>query len=720
MLCADKQPVGFRGTSWGSTPLNMVVEMLEIALNIVWGLRRFAAICIAAVAVIEMSAAEPKTTDKGEFKLPPIFSDHMVLQQGAVIPVWGVGPNFNFRLSCRIGDTVTWTQTDSKIKSGHGWDLKFYLPPLKAGGPYEMVITNETTKATLVIRDVMIGEVWLASGQSNMAFSMRQFNQTLPKAEIPALRIFNGKKWIVANKDSVQNLSALATLFGCALNSRLNVPVGILSLSCGGTYAENWMSRGALKACDATRKWTDDYELGLSNPAVWAPNPKRPKDPIPDTGPSKETRDWAKTDFAAADWQDVDEPADFTMAFGRPFNGAVWFRKTVEIPEKWAGRDLLLKLPAIDKHDITWFDGVEVGRTGKDFEWEMWNVKREYTVPGQLVKPGRRTIAVRIWSFKLGGGFMTGADHFSIGPKDADDRIDLEGTWRARIERDIGNLTDNLTINRRPYGDGLSFVRPSSWFDSTLKPIIPYAMRGAVWYQGESNADNLPHARGYGATLGAMIADWRAQWGLGDFPVGVVQLPSFQPARRFLPDCAWAEVRDGQFAVSRSVRNVGLVSALDLGEECNIHPADKLSVANRLCRWAMAEVYGKGEDRPYTGPRFLSGEIEAGGGVRIRFTEAEGGIIATGPVECCVIRGADGVWHPAKVSVDNETLLVAAPEVSDPCEVRYAWAGSPIGATLRGKASNIPVFPFRWVKPATAPINARSSSNASGVSDGKR
>ena len=154
MLCADKRPVGFRGTSWGSAPLNMVVEMLEIALNIVWGLRRFAAICIAAVAVIEMSAAEPKTTDKGEFKFPPIFSDHMVLQQGAVIPVWGVGPNFNFRLSCRIGDTVTWTQTDSKIKSGHGWDLKFYLPPLKAGGPYEMVITNETTKATLVIRDV--------------------------------------------------------------------------------------------------------------------------------------------------------------------------------------------------------------------------------------------------------------------------------------------------------------------------------------------------------------------------------------------------------------------------------------------------------------------------------------------------------------------------------------------------------------------------------------
>ena len=187
---------------------------------------------LAAATALGAPANSPAQT---EFHLPPVFSDHMVLQQGAVIPVWGVGPNFNYRLSCRIGDTVTWTQTDAKIQSEHGWDLKFYLPPLKAGGPYEMVFSNETSHATLVIHDGMVGEVWLASGQSNMAFSMRQFNQTLPEAEIPALRLFDGRKWIVADTNSVQNLSAIATYFGRALNRRLNVPVGILSLSCGGT-----------------------------------------------------------------------------------------------------------------------------------------------------------------------------------------------------------------------------------------------------------------------------------------------------------------------------------------------------------------------------------------------------------------------------------------------------------------------------------------------------
>lgn len=658
--------------------------------------KRMILLFVAILAGDALAAAD------SEFHLPPVFSDHAVLQQGVVIPVWGDGPNMAWRLSCRVGNVETWTHTDigCPVASRAGsWEMKFYLPPLKPGGPYEMVLSNLVTHASHVVRDVYVGEVWLASGQSNMAFTMKDTGNVFPESRIEFLRIFDGRKWVVADTNSVMRKSAVATYFGYELQKAHGGAVGVLSLSCGGTLAENWMSRGALKRCPTTRAWTDEYELGQSLPETWVDEPKPPKEEPLDPGPAPETRDWAKLDFPASDWVKGDMPDQLPPVLGFPFNGAGWVRKQIEIPEEWAGRDLLLRLPAIDKHDITFFNGVEVGRTGKGLEWECWETKRVYSVPGKLVKAGRAVLAIRIWSHVYGLGFSTGADHFSIAPKEGGDAaLQLEGEWLVKMEVNVGNRSDDVRPKRRAYVDGPSYVKPSVWYDRALKPVIPFPIRGAVWYQGESNVGNVQQARDYRMTLAAMIRDWRDQWGLGDFPVGIVQLANFFFVRKHVVDCPWAELRFAQLQASRDIPNCGLVNAIDLGEELSIHPKNKRDVGRRLVRWAMSEVYGDRSFAPYTGPRYLSGSVEDGAKVRIRFSETEGGLVRTAPVECAFIRAADGVWHSAEVAVDGETLLVSSPDVLEPVEVRYAWSQNPIGATLRGKTSGLPVFPFRWQK----------------------
>ena len=632
-----------------------------------------------------------------EFELAPVFCDHMVLQQGVVVPVWGIGPSGKgCRLSCRVGDAVTWAYADPAVPRGvDRAEVVFLLPPMEAGGPYEMVLSNELSGASQVIHDVWVGEVWLASGQSNMAFKMKDAKPGFGDAPCERLRLYRDGRWDIATPKDVATHTAVGAFFGRGLVEALDRPVGILDLSWGGSYAENWMSRGALLQCPTTRADTMAYERLQSDPGNWTEDTSWSAPDPEDTGPAPETRDWAQPNLDVSDWIEADEPTDFDYSFGFHFNGAAWFRREIEIPPEWAGRDLVLALPAIDKHDITWFNGVEVGRTGKGFETEFWDKPRTYVVPGRIVKAGRAVVAIRIWSFKFCAGFVTGIRHFSIGPEGAAKPIELEGVWRAKIERNAGDFGYVRDRKRRMSPDCPAVFRPHSFYDSLLRPVIPYAMRGAVWYQGESNTLSVEAARAYRTTLAAMIDDWRRQWGLGDFPVGIVQLASHKPLRRFARNDPWAEVRDSQSAVSREVPNVGLVNAIDLGDEMNIHPANKLAVGERLCRWALADVYGR-KDLVPTGPRLESGEVGADGCVRLRFTDARGGISATGPVECCYLRGKDGEWRQAAVAIEGETLVVSAPGVADPVEVRYAWAGSPAGATLRGKESGIPVFPFRW------------------------
>lgn len=666
-----------------------------------------AAIGAVCAATAPDAAAETDYAKAGanEFKLAPVFCDHMVLQQGVVIPVWGEGPNAAYRISVSIAGKTTWAHSENWHHidgiSTYRNTFRAYLPPMEAGGPYELIVSNEQSHAYVSIKDVYIGEVWLASGQSNMAFKMPQAKPGWDDKDIPLLRVYNGGwnkgAWKTCTPESVKGMTAVGTFFGRNIQEKLGCAVGILDLSCGGTLAENWTSRAGLMSNPVTRKFIEDYELGQSDPSRWEPTASVPKDTL-DPGRDPKTADWAKPGIDISKWQKCDMPGSYKSVYKRAFNGSVWFRKDVDIPEAWAGKDLVLRLPKIDKHDISYFNDTEVGRTGKDLEWKCLDELRVYKVPGTLVKAGKNTIAVRIWSYAYASGFVSGETHFSIGPESGEEKsIRLGGEWFARIENDIGNAGDDISPKARTYPDANLFTQPSSWYRKMLEPVIPYPIKGAVWYQGCSNADSVEQARRYEETLKSMISDWRYQWGLGDFPVGIVMIANYMNGRYHEVESPWAELKDCQLRASRSIPNTGLICTMDLGDELNIHPLKKKPVGERLGRWALDRVYGKGDGKPYTAPRYLSGGIEGAGKVRFRFTEAEGGIIADGPVECCYVKDVDGNWHQGDVEIDGETIVVSCGKVAEPCEIRYAWAGFPLGATLKGKATGLQVFPFRWI-----------------------
>lgn len=639
-------------------------------------------------------------------QLAPLFGDHAVLQRGKTIPIWGEGSQPRAKLACRLGNAVTWTRAN-----GDG-TFVFYLPPQEAGGPYELSVTNETrvgkapsAEVFVCSKDVYVGEVWLCSGQSNMALDMRQANPGFGEETVDRLRLFAvpwncragrpsdkvSGSWTVASPAAVQGKSAVATFFGRELERELGCAVGMLQSAVGGTLVQNWTSREGLLADPIGRRIVETYETGLSDPAVWTDPPPPDKEHPADTGIAPAAAEWARPGLSTNDWITADLPCDYYEAFGRAFNGAAWFRKDVEIPADWAGADLVLALPAVDKHDIAFFNGVEIGRTGKDFEWECWKEPRTYTVPGKLVKDGKATIAVRVWSYALGGGFMTGADHFSLGRGDA--ALELEGEWLARVERDVGNRSDNVPPICRPCDR--SSGQPHALYDGMIAPLQPFAIRGAVWYQGESETGSISQALEHYAMLANMIRDWRHQWGAEHLPFCIVQLANYGGGRRYEKTSPWSEVRFAQLRLSRDVPGVGLVSAIDLGEATNIHPPDKLTVGKRLTNWAMADVYGD-KGRVAAGPRFLSATV-ADGRVTVRFTDVGSGLVTRdgAPVGGLMLAGADGQFRPADGVIQRDALVVSSPGVPDPRALRYAWAKNPLGANLANQ-EGYPASPFRW------------------------
>ena len=654
--------------------------------------------------------------DAAGMRLAPLFGDHAVIQRGKTTPVWGCNAQPRAKLACRIGGATSWT-----VANPDGTFL-FYLPPMEAGGPYDLTVANETRTGSAPLaevftasHDVYVGEVWLCSGQSNMALEMRRAKPGFGDEPVEKLRVFAvpagcragrpaadvDATWDVATPESAQGKSAVAAFFGRELQRELGCAVGVVVAAVGGTIAMNWTSRDGLLATPEGRRIVEKYERGLSNPATWADPPSANTGAdVADDGISAEAAGWALPEADTTDWTVADAPCDFAAAFGHAFNGAAWFRKDIDIPAEWEGHALTLALPAIDKHDIAFFNGVEVGRTGKGFEWEAWDKPRTYAVPAGLVKAGRATIAIRIWSYKLGAGFSTGVDHFSIGPADGTDATALEGDWRTKVERDIGNRTESLPPVRHPGGRSIGV--PHGLYDGMIAPLVPFALRGAVWYQGESEADAMDDARRHKALLAGMINDWRRKWGEEKMPFCIVQIANFGPLRTYEKSSPWSVVRFAQLQLSLEMEGVGMVSAIDVGEATNLHPADKLTVGKRLANWAMASVYGD-TGRTATGPRFVSA-VADGCKITVRFADAAHGLATRdgAPVGALRLAGEDGVFHAAEGEILGDSLAVSSAEVPSPRAVQYAWAKNPAAANLVN-AEGFPASPFSWAKSQTQP-----------------
>ena len=633
---------------------------------------------------------------RGDVKLPALIGDNMVVQQGMKDRIWGwAEPGENVTVS--MAGLRAAAAADSKGR----WEVR--IGPFEAGGPYEMTIA---AKNTVVLKNVLAGEVWVASGQSNMEWPLQNAAhgaEAVAQADVPQIHLFTVTKatsvtplddvqgrWVVCSPQTAGAFSAVAYFFGRELQLELKVPVGLIHSSWGGTPAEAWTSRPTLarnpefkQMVDAVDRAADDLPRALKE--YRAAQAKWEKEHfVQDPGNKGFDLGYARGDFPDQGWQRMKLPQYWESA-GLLIDGAVWFRKTVEVPADRAGKDLILSLGPIDDFDTTYFNGTRVGGIGEETP-NYWMAPRKYTVPGSLVRAGRNVIAVRAFDHVGNGGFGGAAADMWLGGPGAP-AITLAGEWLYKVELGLEPATvDYATQPIAPLGAG-NPNSPTVLYNAMIAPLTHYAIRGAIWYQGESNAGR---ARQYRALFPAMIRNWRQDWVQGEFPFLFVQLANYQPRKPEPGDSDWAELREAQLMTLKEPAT-GMAVIIDIGEAGDIHPRNKQDVGHRLALWALAKSYGRHLE--FSGPFYESYAVE-GNKIRLRFSHGEGlRASGAGAIKGFAIAAADGKFVWAEARIEGSDVVVWSESVAHPTSVRYGWADNP--EVNLSNAAGLPASPFR-------------------------
>lgn len=639
-------------------------------------------------------------------RLSNLFTDHCVLQRGESLPVWGWTDKPKIRIKGELNGVV--------VNGISGDDCKFLLrfPPMKAGGPHTLEVKALEGDEGVIVRDALIGDVWLASGQSNMQWSLSQSMAeevienaapdqvrmiTVPnRPDLAPQESFEGK-WELSTPETKGAFSAVANYFAQRLQNETGVPIGVINSSWGGTIIETWTSRRTLLRNPWRKSWVERYELDCVKDDRWIePEEQEPVVFPDDPGNQAFEKGWAARDFDDSAWQTMKLPATWQMA-GHEFSGAFWFRRRIQIPESWIGREISLDLGAVDKHDVTYVNGVEVGRMGKDHEQECWCVCRKYTIPAELVKDQELLIAVRAFSFAYGGGVIGPAPKMLL--KHGDESLPLKGDWKYKVEHNLGVVaTRNGPPPKMGHGTANS---PYMCFENMIKPLLPAAIKGAIWYQGESNSATIEEASRYGRLMKDLIEDWRGWFEKVDLPFGMVQLANFRAPADFQDDATWAVIREAQRR-ALELKNTGMAVIIDVGEAADIHPKDKVTVGTRLAQWALAEVYHK---NIVPGSPIYSRHVIEGNRIRIFFDNV-GECLKIGErpeiddeeeakkLQCFFICGEDMEFKPAKAVIEGRTVVVSHPDIDAPVAARYAWADNPEKANLVNEIG-YPASPFK-------------------------
>jgi sialate O-acetylesterase len=631
---------------------------------------------------------------RADVTLPALVSDGMVLQTRAPVHVWGWASE---------GETVqvTLRGQSATAKAQGGW-WAVTLKPLEPGGPFDMTIAGNNT---ITVRDVLVGEVWVCSGQSNMEFPLQSSAAAQPDIDAPAdplLRMFTvghalaeapradvaSGAWESATPAARGHFSAVGYYFGRALRAARRVPVGLIHASWGGTPAEAWTSREAL------RGWGMPSEslrhLAAPSPADRAAYERRlelwkaagsPQGDFDDPGMLDSAKSWPLPATDTRTWRSMALPLAWErLGLDIQVDGGVWFRKQVTIPAQWAGLELELQLGAIDDVDVTYFNGVPVGATGTEVV-NSRRMKRRYRVPASAARAGTAVIAVRVWDRGGEGGLMGPANGMWLAPVGAGvgERQSLAGDWRFNAERTRPTL---------PSASGLDSKLPSVLYNGMLAPLLPYTIRGAAWYQGESNDKRAPE---YHSLLTALIESWRSDWRLGDFPFLIVQLAPFMAIEPEPSESDWAIVREAQAQVARELPSTGLVVITDVGDEKDIHPTQKKPVGERLALAARKIAYR--ENITASGPTFRSQAV-ADGKVVVSFDHVGKGLEVRGErLTGFAVAGSDLEFVNADASLSGDRVVVSSPNVPTPAFVRFGWADYPV-VNLWNK-DGLPATPFR-------------------------
>ena len=620
-----------------------------------------------------------------QVRLPRLISDGMVLQRDTDLKIWGwAAPG--------EAVTVEFTGQSYATRADESGNWKVILPPISAGGPHTMVIRAGNT---VTLSDILIGDVWLCSGQSNMELPVRRV-RPLYEAEIAAAenknirsfivpKVYFFKKplddlsagsWVAANPETVLDFSAAAWFFAVHLYETYGVPVGLLTSAFGGSPAEAWISEESLKEFPVHYNELQKCKSDSLMSAIAAADQKRIQEWYGRLGKADEAYKttglkWYDTELPVNDWKTIKIPGLWSGTELKGINGVVWFRREITVPASAAGKPASINLGRIIDADSAFLNGVFIGTVSYQYP------PRRYTVPAGVLKEGSNILTVRVISNIGDGGFVTDKPYDLIA---GDFKTNLEGEWKYRVGAVMPPLRGQTFFGYKPGG----------LFNGMLAPLLNYRLKGILWYQGESNAGRPEE---YRSLLPAMIKDWRENLAQGDLPFIVVQLPNFMEAKDEPSESSWAMFREAQTEALK-LPATGMAVTIDIGEWNDIHPLNKKDVGTRMALVAQKVAYGD-DEVIYSGPTYKSMTVK-GEKIIFSFDHTGSGLVAKGGGELqqFAIAGADlkFVWAQAKIKGDR--VIVRGRSLKNPVAVRYAWADNPAGANLYNR-EGLPAAPFR-------------------------
>jgi sialate O-acetylesterase len=631
----------------------------------------------------------------GQVRLPSVIGSHMVLQQLSNVPLWGWA---------KPAETVTvvtsWDGQVVTCKADQEGRWKVNVATPTAGGPYTIQISGRNK---INLQDILIGEVWLCSGQSNMEMPLRGWpgygdlidhsDEEIKSANYPGIRLFTVTRksafepqeectgsWSSCTPETAATFSATGYFFGLELYKKLQIPIGLIHSSWGGTAAEAWTSNefisriphfttepGQLDAEAFRDRKLEQYHKDLK---IWASTLG--------FAPDQAAPAWALAPKADLSWLDTEVPASWGNSNIGDYTGVVDYHLSFKVPKGWIKKELVLELGPIDEMDVTMVNGVVVGKHLMPSDWAK---PRVYDIPAGTLHVGDNVLAVKVANTSGVGGINGKPEMLKIRPKKSKAIWQpLAGTWQAR------KSASYESVPTPPGCIGCDLPNtPTTLYNGMIHPIIPFGIRGAIWYQGESNRYD---GELYKHIFPAMIANWRHDWQQGDFPFYFVQIAPYT----YRDTHSTGLLREAQDHAGRTVPNTGMVVTMDIGNVKNIHPGNKQEVGRRLALWALAKDYGF-DDIAFTAPVYRSWQRE-GDKIRISFDLHGQQLVADGDLlKHFRIAGSDRKFVEATAQIDNGTILVSASGVDEPAAVRFAWESTD-EPNLFG-SSGLPVGPFR-------------------------
>jgi sialate O-acetylesterase len=617
---------------------------------------------------------------QAEVRLPSILTDNMVLQREIPVNIWGWAIP---------GEKVTISLNNQKasVKADVEGKWKVQLTPMKAGGPFEMHVY---AKNEIVLKNILIGDVWVCGGQSNMEWILQNslnWDKEADSAGLPNIRLLTiskkmsntpkddveNSKWLTCDANNAAVFSAIGYYFGKDLNHHLNVPIGLINSNWGGTDIETWISMESMQRDNDYKKIIENMKSKALDSLQKEAELKERKwmDTVTnfDRGIIEK---WYLAETNLSGWKEIQAPGIWESQGYQSLDGVAWYRKEFNLSTTEANAIAEVSLGPVDDFDETYINGKLIGKT------EKYDIPRKYKIQPGILRAGKNVICVKVTDTGGGGGIWGNSNQMYIDAGGT--KKSLAGTWLFRVSIDLPA--------QKAAGSPNSF--PSMLYNAMIHPLLNFGIKGVIWYQGENNTGNPIK---YRTLFPSLINDWRSNWKEGEFPFLFVQLANYMAPNSEPGQSNWAELREAQ-AMTLSVPKTGMACIIDIGEANSIHPLNKRDVGYRLALAAYKVAYN--ENIVFSGPVYKAMKIE-NDKIIIEFDNMGSGLLVrnkNGYINAFTIAGSDKTFHWAKAFLEGNKVIVFSEEVKNPVAVRYAWANNPDDVNLYNKEM-LPAVPFR-------------------------